>query len=79
MDNKDISMKQEIDSQDLENVIGGLSDSRKAEIRDYVAFLKRKHFCLESIKINWSERSVNRNLSSAQLDEDYRYIEQIFE
>lgn len=75
MDNK---VRQEIDSQDLELVSGGLSDSRKAKLRDYVDFFKRRHYDVDGVKRNWAQRHENANLSAAELEEDYRYIEQIY-
>ena len=79
MDNREeILKKMEIDAKELDKVSGGISDSRKAKIRDYVAFFKRKGYYLESIKHYWAERSENKGLSEAELQEDYKFIESIF-
>ena len=55
-----------------------MSGSRKALIRDYVAFFKRKHYSVGDIKYWWSVRSDNAGISAAELEEDYQFIESIY-
>ena len=42
MENKDFE-KVSLESQELEQVTGGMSEQRKALLRDYVAWFKRRH------------------------------------
>ncbi len=55
-----------------------MSEQRKALLRDYVAWFKRRHYSVEGIKINWAERGDNEGISAAVLEEDYRFIESIY-
>ena len=75
---EDRNNKMELDFEELENVTGGISDSRKAKIRDYVNWFRRKGFTLEATKRNWSEKGENAGLSRGELEEDFRYIDSIF-
>lgn len=77
MENKDFE-KVSLESQELEQVTGGMSEQRKALLRDYVAWFKRRHYDIEGIKRNWSERGDNEGVSAAVLEEDYRFIESIY-
>ena len=77
MENKDFE-KVSLESQELEQVTGGMSEQRKALLRDYVAWFKRRHYDIEGIKRNWSERGDNAGVSAAVLEEDYRFIESIY-
>ena len=59
MDNK---VRQEIESKDLELVSGGLSDSRKAKLRDYVL-----DSVIEGKEIDTEMVSVSNNLNDVSL------------
>ena len=78
MENKEIFEKLELEAQELEKVSGGMSGSRKALLRDYVACFKRKHYRVCDIKYWWSVRSDNAGNSAAELEEDYQFIESIY-
>ena len=78
MENKEVFEKLELEAQELEKVSGGMSGSRKALLRDYVAFFKRKHYSVGDIKYWWSVRSDNAGISAAELEEDYQFIESIY-
>ena len=79
MDNRDKDFeKMDLDCQELENVSGGMSDSRKREIQDYVYYFRRHGHDLNETKGWWKQRAMNANISREQLDEDYKYMEQIF-
>ncbi len=78
MENKENLEKFSLDFQELEKVTGGLSEQRKALLRDYVEYFKGRYYTLEGIKRNWAERGDNAGISAAALEEDYRYIESIY-
>ena len=68
----------ELDLQELEEVLGGMSGSREAKLRNYVEFFKKRDYAVGAIQVIWSERKENANLSRAELDEDWRFIESIY-